>query len=471
MKHVTICDLTLRECADLPEQPGFREKVEIARLLDGMGVDVIETGTYSGSRADKLFLHTICPLMKHAAVSCRVGLDKASVRDAWDAVCTSSRPILSVAVPVSTVQMEYVCHRKPDALLQLIAELVTEARALCNEVEFVALDATRADQSFLTAAAVAAVKAGATSLCLCDSEGSMLTEEVSVLLSNVALTLRTPDLQPQTENLTLSCEFSNTSGLGVACAVKGLDEGFTMIKTAVGFPSLPSLEAVAAVFRSKSGILKCRTSLDHAVLSHSCESIEQMLHPVRTVRAPSQVLPGEEFTLNKEDDLQTVSSAVAKLGYDLGAEDMARVFEDFTRLSAKKPIGRRELEAIVAGSAVQVAPVYKLKSFVITTGNLFSSEAQVCLEKDGRELHGLSLGDGPIDASFRAIESVIGHHFELDDFQIRAVTEGREAMGEAIVKLRAGGKLYSGIGLSTDIVGSSIHAYVSALNKILSEED
>jgi 2-isopropylmalate synthase len=149
---------------------------------------------------------------------------------------------------------------------------------------------------------------------------------------------------------------------------------------------------------------------------------------------------------------------------------MAQIFENFQRLSQKKAIGARELDAIIAGASLQSAPVYRLKRYVRNTANLFSSSAQITLTKDHSELCGISMGDGPIDAAFVAIESIIGHHYELDDFQIRSVTEGREAMGEAIVKLRHGGKLYSGRGLSTDIVGSSIHAYINALNKICSEE-
>ena len=467
MIQVNVCDLTLRECAELQDKPGFREKIEIARLLDGTGVDVIETGLFSGSRADALFLHTISPIVKNAAVSCRVKPDRESVRETWDAVRKAARPRLSVAVPVSTVQMEYICHKKPASVLELIAELVGEASSLCGEVEFAAIDATRADRAFLIKAVATALNAGASSVCICDSEGSLLPSEVPALFADIKKAAGI-------EGRMLSAEFSNTSGLGVACAVSSLREGVTQIKTAVGISRLPSLEAVASVFRSKEDALGCRTRLNHTVLNHSCRSIASMLQSSRTVlKAPlsEQVPPEEDYKLNREDDFRTVSAAVTKLGYDLSAEDMAKVFEDFSRLSQKKTIGRRELEAIVAGSTMQYAPVYKLKSFVVTTGNLFSSEAQVCLEKDGRMLHGISLGDGPIDASFRAIESVIGHHFELDDFQIRAVTEGREAMGEAIVKLRKGGKLYSGIGLSTDIIGSSIHAYVSALNKIMSEED
>ena len=119
---------------------------------------------------------------------------------------------------------------------------------------------------------------------------------------------------------------------------------------------------------------------------------------------------------------------------------------------------------------MQVAPTYRLKTYVTNSSNVMSATAQIELEKNGTLLQGISLGDGPIDAAFLAIESIVGHHFDLDDFQIQAVTEGREAMGEALVKLRSNGKLYAGRGISTDIIGASIRAYISALNKICYEE-
>jgi 2-isopropylmalate synthase len=112
-----------------------------------------------------------------------------------------------------------------------------------------------------------------------------------------------------------------------------------------------------------------------------------------------------------------------------------------------------------------------MASFVINSGNLIGSTASVVLEKDGEKISGLSAGNGPVDAAFLALEQITGHHFELDDFQIQALTEGREAVGEAIVRLRANGKLYSGRGVSTDIVGASLRAYVSALNKIVYDEN
>ena len=120
---------------------------------------------------------------------------------------------------------------------------------------------------------------------------------------------------------------------------------------------------------------------------------------------------------------------------------------------------------------MQVPPTYVLDTYVITAGNTISSTAHLKLNKGDARLEGVCIGDGPIDAAFLAIESITGCHYELDDFQIQAVTEGREAMGQTVVKLRSGGKLFSGRGISTDIVGASIHAYLSALNKIVYEED
>ena len=128
------------------------------------------------------------------------------------------------------------------------------------------------------------------------------------------------------------------------------------------------------------------------------------------------------------------------------------------------------MEAIIASSALQVPPTYTLEQYSIQSGNTMTASAQINMTKDGVTLKGISVGDGPIDAAFRTIEQITGRHFELDDFQIQAITEGHEATGSAIVKLRYNGKSYSGKGLSTDIIGASIRAYISALNKILYEE-
>ncbi|MBQ5685718.1 MAG: 2-isopropylmalate synthase, partial [Clostridia bacterium] len=176
-------------------------------------------------------------------------------------------------------------------------------------------------------------------------------------------------------------------------------------------------------------------------------------------------------TLDANDTITDVIAVVQQMGYDLSEEDNAKVYEAFLRVANKKHfVGTRELDAIIASTAMQVPTSFRIDNYVINSGNVITATANLLLEKDGEKLRGVGVGDGPIDAAFDAIEQIIGHHYELDDFQIQTVTEGRDAMGSALVKLRADGKVYSGSGISTDIIGASIRAYISALNKIVYDE-
>ena len=176
------------------------------------------------------------------------------------------------------------------------------------------------------------------------------------------------------------------------------------------------------------------------------------------------------MTYDANDSITAVAEGVRTLGYDLSEEELAKVYEEFLRLAAKKPVSRRELDAIVAASAMQVPATYLLESYVINSGNIITNTACIRLNRDGQSQEGLSTGDGPIDAACKAIEGVTGRHYELEDFHIDAVTEGKEAIGRAIVRLRSEGRLYSGSGVSTDIVSAAIRAYLGALNKIVYEE-
>ena len=176
--------------------------------------------------------------------------------------------------------------------------------------------------------------------------------------------------------------------------------------------------------------------------------------------------------LSTHDSIDSVRKAVEKLGYDLTADDMEKVWTCFSEIAEKKDlISLRELDAIVAAEAMQVPPVYHDIQYVINTGNTISAMAHMKLKYHDKEIEGIAAGDGSIDAAFNSIEKATGRHFELDDFQIQAVTEGRGAMGDALVKLRHEGRLYSGKGLSTDILGASMSAYINALNKIAYEEN
>lgn len=468
MRKVTVSDMTLKAAAAKAEQAlSFKEKLEIAKQLDRAHASVIETAPLQGGKADVLLLKSIASSAAFSTVAVPVALSEDGVTAAWEAVKDAAKPRLQVAVPMSVVQMEYLCHKKPPMVLSMISILVAACKKLCADVEFCADDATRADPDFLSQAVTAAIEAGATTITVCDDAGTMLPAEFSAFLTSLC------EAVPAMKDVTIGVRCTNELGMAVACAAAAMKAGASEIKvTSVG-EEYPAMEGVAQLLRLRGEDLGVRCDLNITELQRCLKQVKWIAHSKRSKTSPfdSGVQDsGASLYLNSFDDITAVSKAVRKLGYDLSEEDLTRVFEEFTRIARRKNVGAKELDAIVASAALQVPATYRLTSYVINCGNIITASAHVMLEKDGKPIGDICVGDGPVDAAFLAIEQIVGHHYELDDFQIQTVTEGREAMGSALVKLRSNGKLYSGKGISTDIIGASIRAYLNALNKIVYEE-
>ncbi len=464
MQKIRITDTTLRSREENGESSySFREKIEIAKTLDRIGVDVIEMPPFTASRADVLLLHTVLPVVKNAAVSCRPALDEGSVAAACEAMKGYRNARIHISVPTSPVQMEYHCHKKPKPLMEMTEKLITAAVGAGFAVEFSAADATRAEREFLYEILTLAVKAGVKYITLCDSEGIMLPDEFAAFVTDVKANVALGECE-------LGVECSDFLHMGCALAIAAIGAGASTVKTAVGALGATPLSAFASVLKMRGDSLGITSSLNAASLGKTAAKIIAMASPAGADKTVSGEGDTSGMILRNTDDERTVAAAVSALGYDLSEEDMHKVYESFKRLAEKKTISGAELDVIVASCALEVAPTFILKSYSVTSSNVISASAHIEMEKDGTLLRGISLGDGPVDAAFRAIEQIVGHRFELDDFGIRALTEGQEAVSETVVRLRAGGKIYSGRGVSTDIIGSSIRAYVSALNKICFEE-
>ena len=466
MQKIRILDTTLARGSENGEVSySFREKTEIVKTLDRIGVDIIEIPLFMGTKTDVLLLHTVLMIAGSATISVRPELSEDMVRAAADAVKGHKNVRIHIAVPTSPVQMEYHSHKKPKAMLETVEKLVSLAVSLGVEVEFSAEDATRAEPEFLREILAVAARSGAAAVTVCDSEGTMLPGEFVAFLTALKNDVK------ELSGKELGVECSDYLNMGCACAVAAIGAGATLIKTSVTAGSVTPLAAFAAVLKLRGDSLGVSTSLNAASLNKTAAKICAMTAPAKSrALAVSEVDGASDLVLRNTDDEKTVASAVHMLGYELSEEDMHKVYESFKRLAQKKTINAKELDVIVASTALDVAPTYTLKSYSVTSSNVISASAHIELEKEGTLLRGISLGDGPVDAAFLAIEQIVGHHFELDDFGIRALTEGQEAVSETVVRLRAGGKLYSGRGVSTDIIGSSIRAYISALNKICFEE-
>ncbi len=462
MRKVFIAEATLSNSQGM----NFREKLETARLLDAIGTDIIETCPLNGEKSDEILVKTICAQTVSSIVSCPV--TSTNVSAAWAAVQGAKHPRLNVKMPVSLVGMEYSAHMKAPKMLESIQKTVAEARKNCADVEFTALDATRADEAFLYQAVKAAVEAGAQTVTISDDAGTLLPDEFGAFIAR--LIQNCPCLKEKTLGVCASDDMS----MAEACAFEAVKAGASLVYARCAGRTMPDFRIFVEILGAKGDGIGVFCSTDVTAIRRTAERVKHFTRhheaenantaPARAAEVPSQ-------TLDASSDIHAVSRAAVLLGYELAEEDLAKVYEHFQSIAGKKTVDSRELDAIIAAVALQVPPTYTLSSYVVNSGNIITATAHVVLDKDGQRVQGISVGDGPIDAAFMAIEKLIGHHYELDDFSIRSVTGGHEAVGEALVRLRDGGKLYSGRGISTDIVGAAIRAYINALNKIVYREN
>ncbi len=458
MNRIQIADTTL--CPQ-GNTYSFKEKLEIARQLEKLHVDIIELPEITGGKTDTLLVRTISAFVKESILSVAAGSTARSIEDAAAALNNAANARIRIELPLSPVGMEYTAHKKPAAMLEWIAKAVTAAREKCADVEFCAVDATRADADYLKKAIAAAVDAGANTVSVCDSTGEMLPDDFAAFAADVMENVRVP--------VAVKCD--NKNGLAAAQAILAVRRGVACVKTDVQGITVP-LESFSTMVKNCGNTYGFDSRIRYTQLHRIIKQINWVTDNAKGSTAAVAVSGVDEagIHLDAKDDKDAVITAAAKLGYDLSDEDQNKVYEEFLRVAEKKNVGAKELDAIIASVALQVPATYKLENYVINTGNVLAASAQISLVRDDKVLQGIGTGDGPIDAAFRTIEQIIGQHFEVDDFQIQSVTEGRGAMGSALVKLRSNGKLYSGNGISTDIIGASIRAYLSAVNKIVYEE-
>ena len=468
MEKIRISDMTMKQ-GSKEMSLSFKEKIELSKLLDKLGVGVIELEGIQNARIDALRIKSIAMAVKDSIVAVPVQLCEESVAAAWNAVSQAKYPRLQVCAPVSSVQMEYLFHKKPDAMKAAICETVAACCKVCRDVEFVADDATRSDPAFLYDVIAAAMEAGAKTVTVCDTAGAMLPDEFAAFITGIYENV------PALKEITLGVACSDGLSMADSCAIAAVRAGAREIKAAAYRLDAVSLPNVAKVLSAKGDAFGVTCAVRTNQMGRITDQIAWMCQTGRSKNSPFDSGVQEDdgsVYLTAHDDLAAVLKAAQRLGYDLSEEDGNKVYEAFNAIAQKKEkVSIKELDAIVASAAMQVPPTYQLDTYVITAGNTISSTAHLKIARSGNMLEGVCVGDGPIDAAFLAIERITGQHYELDDFQIQAVTEGREAMGQTVVKLRASGKIYSGRGISTDIVGASIHAYINALNKIVYEEE
>ena len=501
-RRIAIFDTTLRDGEQAPGcSMNLPEKLAVAGQLERLGVDVIEAGFAAASPGDAAAIKAVARAVRAPVVA---SLARALERDidlAWEAVRGAERPRIHTFIATSPIHMEHKLRMSPEAVVERAASAVRHARKLCRDVEFSAEDASRSDPAFLCRVFAAAIDAGATTINVPDTVGYAVPGEFAELVRRLREGI------PGVERAILSVHCHDDLGLAVANSLAAIEAGAEQVECTVNGigerAGNAALEEIVMALRTRGRSLGATCGVDasqiypasrlvasstgsrvqanKAVVGENAFAHEAGIHQhgvlanreTYEIMTPESVgLPRNRMVLGKHSGRHAFDERLAELGLALPPEDAARIFEEFKELAdKKKAVSDRDIEALARGSASRLPEAFRLERFVINSGSTIAATSAVRLVlPDGSAAERAAVGDGPIDASFKAIDSIVGRKLVLEDFSLEAVTGGKDAQGEARVRVSGGGRRFNGRGLSTDVIEASIRAYLAAINAAVAAE-
>ncbi len=503
MAHIKIFDTTLR---DGEQSPGcsmnLQEKLEVARCLDKMKVDIIEAGFAISSPGDFESVSEISKVVKDCTVASLARANVLDIDTAWDAVKHAVDPRIHLFIATSELHMKYKLKMTADEVLETVSAMTAHAKKYVSNVEFSAEDATRSDWDFLVKVVNAAVKAGATTINLPDTVGYTSPDEMRALIAYVR------ERTDGAEKIDFSVHCHNDLGMATANALAGVLGGATQIECTVNGlgerAGNTSLEEVVMALRTRPDLYKgLATQIDTTQIYHTSRTVYNVIgqsaplnkaivgknafaheagihqHGVQSNRLTYEIMTPESIGINNNNNIvlgkhsgkHAFEAHLEELGYELSRDDLVRCFEEFKVLcDKKKVVTDSDIEAIVLHNSANEAAVvdgYELDWFAVYTSTVTTSTSTVCLKKGEEKFQAVALGDGPIDASFKAIDNIIHpveHKFEI--YTINSISEGKDTLGDVAVRLSSGNRSFVGRGLSTDTIEASILSYINAVNKM-----
>jgi 2-isopropylmalate synthase len=498
-EKIIIFDTTLRDGEQCPgASMNITEKVEIARQLAVLGVDVIEAGFPISSKGDFESVKRVSKDVKGPVIC---GLARAIVKDidaAYNALKDSKRYRIHVFLATSKIHMKYKLKKAEDEILKLAASSVKYARNKCGDVEFSPEDASRTERDFLYKVVEAVIAAGAKTVNIPDTVGYATPFEFAELIKGIK------DNVPNIGNAVISVHCHNDLGLGVANSLAAALNGARQIECTINGlgerAGNASLEEIVMGIRTRNDIFKnmridintkeiFKTSRlvskltgmpvqpNKAIVGLNAFAHESGIHQdgvlkeriTYEIMKPEDVgVTGTKLVLGKHSGRHAFKERLASLGFALKEDQIEKAFDRFKALAdKKKEIFDEDLEAIVDEEISKIPEEVKLEHFYITSGDSIKPSAEIKIKYKGKTFESSSGGDGPVDACYKAIDKIVKTGGKLLDYQIKSVTSGKDALGEVSVKIGSKGAVVSGRGASTDIIEASIKAYVNAINKLL----
>jgi 2-isopropylmalate synthase len=495
---ILIFDTTLR---DGEQTPGasltVNEKLKIAFQLEKLGVDIIEAGFPRTSPGD---LEAVKTVSKHIRKSVICGLARATKRDiddAYMALKKARRPRIHVFLATSKIHMKYKLRKAKDEILRASVEAVKYARKKLPDVEFSPEDASRTEPDFLARVVEAVIKAGARTVNIPDTVGYAVPQEFGRTIKNLM------EAVPNINKAVISVHCHNDLGLGVSNSLAAVLNGARQVECTINGlgerAGNASLEEIVMALQMRKDMFSgattnirtrelYRTSKlvskltgipvqpNKAIIGENAFSHESGIHQdgvmkkrvtYEIIRPQDVGFKGSKIVLGKLSGRHAFSAKLKNLGYSLSDKELEQAFKRFKMLADKKrKIFDEDIATIVEDQLSTIPQKYKLLNFEVTSGNKIKPLAKVELEEDNKRVSASATGDGPIDACFKTIDKAIRMKGTLIDYKVNAVTSGKDALGEANVKIAFKDGVVTGRASSTDVIEASVRAYVNAANRL-----
>ncbi|MFJ5488629.1 2-isopropylmalate synthase, partial [Hansschlegelia beijingensis] len=495
--RVVIFDTTLRDGEQCPGATmTFEEKLQVASLLDKMGVDVIEAGFPIASNGD---FEAVSEIARRADNAIIAGLARAIPGDiarCGEAVRHARRPRIHTFVSTSPIHLAHQMRKTEEQVLEIIAATVAQARNLVDDVEWSAMDATRTSHEYLARAVEAAIKAGATTINLPDTVGYATPDEYRAMF--VAMRERVPGA----DKVTFSTHCHDDLGLAVANSLAGLAGGARQIECTINGigerAGNAALEEIVMAIRTRGDVLPYETGVESTMLTRISRLVsaatsfpvqynkaiigknafahesgihqDGMLKHNETyeIMTPASVgVTKTSLVMGKHSGRAAFKDKLKALGYELGDNQLQDAFTRFKELAdRKKHVYDEDIEALVDNQIASSHDRIKVLSLTVIAGTMGPQSATLTLDIDGVHTTVQAVGNGPVDAIFNAIRRVVPHDATLSLYQVHAVTEGTDAQAEVSVRLEEGEKSVTARGADPDTLVASARAYVAALNKL-----
>jgi len=496
--YVVIFDTTLR---DGEQSPGasmtIEEKLRVAEVLEDMGVDVIEAGFPIASQGDFEAVRAIAQKVKKSVVCGLARANAADIDRAGEALQAAERKRIHTFIATSPLHMRYKLQMTPEQVLERVEESVKRARRWTDDVEWSGEDASRSERDFLCRCIETAIRAGATTINIPDTVGYAHPEEFADLIRYIRENV------PDIDRAVLSVHCHNDLGLAVANSLRAVQAGARQVECTINGigerAGNAALEEIVMAIRTRSDLLPYRTGIrtqeimrasrlvsavtnfpvqpNKAIVGANAFAHESGIHQdgvlkhaqTYEIMRPEDVgLVKSSLVLGKHSGRHAFRRKLQELGYEIGDNALNELFVRFKQLAdRKKEIFDEDIVALVDEEAQGFEPRIRLVRLHVECGTDVVPTAEMTLEVDGEERTAKETGDGPVDATFRAIRSIVPHECELQLFQIHAVTEGTDAQAQVGVRLAENGRTVHGQGADTDTLVASARAYLAALNKLL----